>query len=369
MIPLFDLSGQYRKIKKEVDSAALRVLKSGWYILGKEVESFEKEFASYLGVKYAVGVASGTDALKIALKALELTSKDEVILPANVYPTAFGVAESGVKIKLVDVDPHTYNINPSEIERAITRKTKAIIPVHLYGQAADMDSILKIAQKYRLKVIEDCAQAHGAEYKDRKIGTIGDVNCFSFYPTKPLATYGDGGMIVTNNPQIYQRALLLRMYGEKRRYQSEILGDNSRLDELQAAILRVKLKFLEDWNRERKRKAAFYREKLAKLREIILPAEKFDHVYHLFVIRAQAREKLIEYLSQHKILSGVHYPKPIHQVKSFAFLGYKKGDFPVSERASREILSLPLYIGIKKGEILEVAKRIREFYKKRELLK
>jgi dTDP-4-amino-4,6-dideoxygalactose transaminase len=364
MIPLFDLLRQYKKVEKEIGSAVLRVLKSGWYILGKELENFEKEFASYLGVRYAVGVASGTDALKIALRALGLTSEDEVILPANTYPTAFGVAGSGAKIRLVDIDPQTYNIDPYEIEKAITKRTKVIIPVHLYGQPADMEPILKIARKYRLRVVEDCAQAHGAEYRNKKVGSIGDVGCFSFYPTKPLSSYGDGGMIVTNNYQIYQRISLLRMYGEKKRYQSEVLISHSRLDEIQAAILRVKLKFLDDWNRERKKKAALYREKLSFIKEIILPAEKFDHVYHLFVIRALAREKLMKYLSEHKILFGVHYPRPIHQVKSFAFLGYQKGDFPVAEKISREILSLPLYVGIKKEEIFKVAKTIKEFYKK-----
>lgn len=365
MIPLFDLSRQYKSVKDELDRTVKKVLISGQYILGNEVKSFEEEFAKYLRVKYAIGVASGTDALKIAIKSLGLTKDNEVILPANVYPTAFGVAESGVKIKLVDVDLETYNIDPSKIESAISERTRAIIPVHLYGQICDMEKINTIAKKYKLFVIEDCAQAHGGEFRGKKLGTLGDVGCFSFYPTKPLGCYGDGGMIVTNNFSIYQKAKLLRMYGETERYRSEILGYNSRLDEIQAAILRVKLKYLDRWNSERKKMARLYKKNLAGIKGIVLPQEKFDHVFHLFVIKTLFREKLKEWLMDSGIITGVHYPTPIHLVRSSSYLGYKKGDFPIAEKLSQEILSLPLYIGIKSKEVFKVVNKIKEFYEKK----
>ena len=366
MIPLFNLSIQYKKIKKRIDVKLENSLSSGIYILGDEVRNFEKEFARYLGIKYAVGVACGTDALKISLKALGLNSKDEVILPANVYPTAFGVAESGVKIKLVDIDKNTYNLNQSLLEKVITKKTKAIVVVHLYGQPCQMDKVFQIAKKCKLLIIEDCAQAHGAEYKGKKVGTIGDIGCFSFYPTKPLGAFGDGGMIVTNNLEIYEKILMLRMYGEQKRYDSQILGYNSRLDELQAAILRVKLKYLDKWNQERIDKALIYRKNLLLIPEIKLPQdiEAVKNVYHLFVIRVQKRNSLQKFLKKKGILTGIHYPIPIHLVKSFRYLGYKKGDFLNSEKLSLEILSLPLYSGIKNEEILMVVKEIKKFYEK-----
>lgn len=366
MIYLFNLSLQYQEVKKEINHKIKQVLTKGSYILGEEVRNFEKEFAKYLGVKYAVGVASGTDALKIAIKTLDLKFDDEVILPVNVYPTAFGVVEAGVKIKLADIDPETYNIDPTSLERVITKKTKAIIPVHLYGQPCQMAKILKIAKKYKLFVIEDCAQAHGAEYKGKKVGTLGDVSCFSFYPTKPLGAYGDGGMIITNNKKIYERAILLRMYGEKKRYQSEILGYNSRLDEVQAAVLRIKLKYLDKWNKKRQEKVAFYKKKLKTINQIELPGEikGTKGIYHLFVVKAEKRDNLKNFLEKNEIITSIHYPIPIHLTKSFSFLGYKNGDFPVAEKVSQEVLSLPLYAEIRKQEILEVVEKIKNFYEK-----
>jgi dTDP-4-amino-4,6-dideoxygalactose transaminase len=365
VIPLFNLSTHYKRIRKEIDRTTRQVLESGQYILGKEVESFEKEFAKYLRVKYAVGVASGTDALKIAIEALGLKAGDEVIVPANVYPTAFGVVESGVLIRLIDIDPQTYNIDVSKIEKGISKKTKAIVLVHLFGQVADMGPVLKIAKQHKLLIIEDCAQAHGAQWNGEKVGAIGDVGCFSFYPTKPLGAYGDGGMVVTNNFEIYKKILFLRMYGESRRYQSQILGHNSRLDELQAAILRVKLKYLDRWNCARKLEAKRYIRCLSKIKEIKLPEKKIDHVYHLFVIQAAFRDELKTYLEKQGIISGVHYPLPIHLVKSFSFLGYKKGDFPVAEKFCQQALSLPIYPDMTTKDVSKIFKGIKNFYAKK----
>ncbi|MCM8786990.1 MAG: DegT/DnrJ/EryC1/StrS family aminotransferase [Candidatus Omnitrophica bacterium] len=367
MIPLFDLTGQYKIIEKEIVSVIKKVLNKGQYILGDEVKNFEKEFAKYLNIKYSVGLASGTDALKIALKSLGLSPEDEVILPANVYPTAFGVREAGVKIKLVDVNLDTYNLDLNLLEKTITEKTKAVIIVHLYGQPADLDSILSIAKKYNLFVIEDCAQAHGAEYKGKKVGTFGDVGCFSFYPTKPLGAYGDGGMIVTNNKRIFEKTLALRMYGEKKRYQSVTFGYNSRIDEIQAAILRIKLKYLNRWNKERRKKAILYKKELKKIREIKVPLEikHSEGVYHLFVIRAKKRNDLKRYLEKKGIITGIHYPLPIHLVESFRYLGYKNGDFPVSEKLSAEVLSLPLYAEINSEKIKYVTEEIKSFYEEK----
>lgn len=367
-IPLVDLNKGWRSLKNEIDKAIKNVLSAGKFILGENVASFEREFAQYLGVSYAVGVASGTDALILSLKALGIKSGDEVIMPVNAYPTAFAVWATGAKIRLVDIDLLTFNIDPSKIEKAITSRTRAIIPVHMYGQAADMEPISNIAKKHKLFLIEDVAQAHGAVYKGKKLGTLGDVGCFSFYPTKNLGCLGDGGLVVTKNYKIAQDIRELRMYGEKKRYQSERKSTHSRLDELQAAILRVKLKKLDLWNQKRNQIAKWYREEL-KNTEVILPQEKSSgsHVYHLFVIRTRERDRLRKFLIKNRVETGIHYPLPIHLVKAFSDLGYRKGDFPEAEKTSRQILSLPCYPELTRPQVGRICKLIKNFLKLKSL--
>lgn len=364
LIPLVDLRSEYRRHQKEIDQSIKKVLGSGVFILGENVRLFEKKFASYLGAKYAVGVASGTDALILSLRALGIKEGQEVIIPANSYPTAFAVAATRAKLKLVDIDPKTLNINPFKIEKAVIPSTFAIIPVHLYGLVAEMEPILKIAKKHNLFVVEDCAQAHGAVYRGKKVGTLGDTGCFSFYPTKNLGCFGDGGMVATNNRRIADTVRQLRMYGEKRRYQSEEMTTHSRLDELQAAILRVKLKKLDQNNRLRQKVACQYFQNLGKL-PIKLPEEKTSgrHVYHLFVIRVRERDKLKNYLTKNGIEVAIHYPLPIHLVGAFSSLGYQKGDFPQAEKVADEILSLPCHPFLKPGEIKAICNLIKSCLK------
>lgn len=366
MIPFVDFKSEYRAIRKEIDRAVNDVFLGGWFILGPKVRKFEERFARYLGVKYAIGVASGTEALSLSLLASGIGIGDGVIVPANAYPTVFSISAIGAIPQLVDIVPETFNIDPARIEETINRKTRAIIPVHLYGQAADMGSILKIAKKNKLAVIEDCAQAHGATYENKKVGTLGHLGAFSFYPTKNLGAYGDGGMVVTNSRRLAEKARRLRMYGEKSRYRSYLPGLNSRLDEIQAAILLVKLKYLDKWNQKRQKTAAYYREFLADS-PVVLPqaSPSVNHVYHLFVIRTKRRDELEKFLKNQGVLTGVHYPSPIHFQPAFKNLGYQKGDFPETEKACREILSLPCYPGIKEKAIAFIAEKIKDFYEER----
>ncbi len=390
MIPVFDIKRQNKEIGEKLKKEIEKVVEGGLYILGPKVGEFEKEFARYLDVKYAVGVASGTDALSLALLACGVNPGDEVVLPANSYPSSFAVTAIGAVPKLVDIEKDTFNIQASQIPRVITKKTKAIMPVHLYGQPADMDKVMVIARKYNLKVVEDCAQAHGAMVKVinkelkiknygrdneennqneleswKKVGIIGDVGCFSFYPTKNLGGFGDGGMVVTNNPDIYEKLKLLRMYGEKGRYNSVALGRNSRLDELQAAILLVKLKYLEKWIKRRREIAKLYFSFAAKAK-VVLPYEASNvrHVYHLFVIRAKKRTELKKYLEKQGIQTAIHYPVPIHLSPSMRFLGYRKGNFPESESVVQEVLSLPMFPELADEEVKKVAQAVIKFYEK-----
>lgn len=361
MIPLFTLERQNKIIWRELQEAIKEVVDSNVFILGPKVSGFEEAFAKYIGVKYAVGVASGTDALSLALLSVGVGVGDEVIIPANSYPTVFAVTAIGAVPKLVDIDPNTFTIDPSLIEKAITPRTKAIIPVHLYGQLVDIQKILDIGKKYNIPVIEDCAQGHGAEYKGKKVGSIGKIGCFSFYPTKNLGCLGDGGMVTTNDEEIYKKLKLMRMYGEEGRYNSILLGRNSRLDELQAAILLVKLKYLDRWNKRRREIAGFYRGCTSW--EVQPPRETSyaRHIYHLFVVRCKKRDQLKKYLEEKDIGTGIHYPTPIHLVPSMKFLGYKKGDFPESEKACGEILSLPMFPELKREEVNKVATEINDF--------
>jgi len=365
-VPFVDLKRQYNLIKEEIESKVKEVLESGQYILGKEVESFEKEFAKYCKVRYAVGVASGTDALVISLKALGIRPSDEVITVPNTFiATVDAIVRNCAKPVFVDIDPETYNIDVTKIKEKITENTKAIIPVHLYGQPADMDPIRDIAEENNLFVIEDACQSHGAEYKGKKTGSLGDVACFSFYPTKNLGAYGDGGIIVTNNEELAEKIRMIRNYGQSKKYHHDFIGHNSRLDEIQAAILRVKLKYLDEWNQKRRRNAKKYNEFLEELEDIKTPIEKnfAKHVYHLYVIKCKNRDGLKEYLESKGILTGLHYPVPIHFQKAYTWLGYAENSFPVAEKTAREILSLPMFPELTEEEIAYVCDKIKEYYK------
>ena len=361
-IPFNDLSRQYKSIQKQLSSSLNNVLKSGWFILGKNVEIFEEDFADYVGKKYGIGVATGTDALFLSLLACGIKRDDEVITVSNTaIPTIAAISATGAIPILVDINPF-FTIDTNKIEEKITSRTKAIIPVHLYGQSCQMGPILDIARKHNLFVIEDCAQAHGSEYKRKKL-PFGDTGCFSFYPTKNLGAYGDGGMIVTNNAGLAQKLKLLRNYGETKRFTHIIKGYNSRLDEIQAAILRIKLKYLEKWNQKRKKIAQLYDQLLTGI--VFTPQEDKDskHVYHLYVIKTERRNELQEFLYSKNIGTNIHYPIPVHLQKGYSDLGYKKGEFPKSEKNAKEILSLPIFPELGESEILYICNNIRKFFK------
>jgi dTDP-4-amino-4,6-dideoxygalactose transaminase len=363
-IPFGDLKPQYSHLKKEIDGAVRQVIERGWFILGEEVAAFEKEFSFYCGSSFGVGVGSGTEALHLSLIALSVGHGDEVItVPNTAVPTVSAISFAGAVPKFVDINPDTYTIDVTKIESAITEKTKAIIPVHLYGQCADMDAILDISKKYNLAVIEDACQAHGATYKGKKAGSMGDAGCFSFYPSKNLGAFGDGGIVVTNDAAIAERLKLLRNYGQEKRYFHRIKGFNSRLDEIQAAILRVKLKCLDQWNTTRMGKAALYKRLLRDVSNIITPIEApySSHVYHLFVIRCEERNNLQGFLSEKGIGTLIHYPRPIHLQESYKDLRCEKGDLPVAEHCAETILSLPLYPEIKDSEIEFIVAAIKDF--------
>ena len=349
-IPFFELKQQYRSIRDEIDQAVSGVLRSGWYILGEELEAFEREFAAYCQSPYAVGVGSGTDAIRLALIACGVKPGDEVItVPNTAVPTVSAIVSTGAKPVFIDIDPKTYTIDPERLEtylkaQHLPMRAKAVVPVHLYGHPADMDPILKMAGNYGLKVIEDACQAHGAEYCVAKVGTLGDAGCFSFYPTKNLGAYGDGGMVVVNDKTLADHLRMLRNYGEEKKYQNVIHGYNSRLDELQAAILRVKLRHLEEWILKRRRIADLYHELLSDT-GLILPFEAPNarHVYHLYIVRSKERDKLQQRLGENRVFTAIHYPIPIHYQRAYQGLGYLRGSLPVCERSVSEVLSLPIY--------------------------
>ncbi len=361
MVPLFDLRRQVIALRPEVEAALAAVLERGWFILGQEVAAFEEEFAAYCGAAHAVGVANGTDALHLGLRAVGVVAGDEVIVVANAgVPGVSAVEAAGARPVFVDVDPTTMNLDPARLEAAITPRTRAVVPVHLYGRPADMDPILEIAGRHHLAVVEDCAQAHGATYRGRRVGSLGHVACFSFYPTKNLGAYGDGGAVVTSDPSLAGRVKLLRQYGWRRQYHSEIRGVNSRLDEVQAAILRIKLRHLDAWNARRRVLAGRYRELLAGS-GLGLPQESPDgaHVYHLFVVRAPGRDALCEHLREAGIGTGIHYPLPAHLQPAYHDLGGRPGQLPVTERLAGEVLSLPMFPELTEAEVEEVAGVIR----------
>lgn len=372
MIPIFNLGRQYESIKAEINSALLSVVRKGYFTLGQEVVKFEKKFAKFIGAKYAIGVASGTDALTLSLRALGVTAQDEVIVPANSYPSAFGLSQASPKLRLVDVD-NSGNMDPEKLAGAITKNTKAVVPVHLYGNPANITVVLSAlkSNKYgkQISIIEDCAQAHGATIGGKKVGSFGVIGCFSFYPTKNLGAYGDGGMLVTNNKHIASNLRALRMYGETSRYHSTMISGVSRLDELQAAVLSVKLKYLASWNAKRRKIAEIYRRELTGTGDLLFVPPYIgknaitESANHLFVIRTKKRDELMSYLAKKGIQTAIHYPAPIHLAKSFRFLGYKKSDFPFSEALSNEVISLPLFPELTDGEQRAVIMQIQKFFK------
>lgn len=363
-IPFVDLIAQYRSIENEIDEAIKRVLVSSQFILGDETQSFENEFAAFTETTYCSAVASGTDALFLGLKSLDLKPGDEVITVANTFiATILAIVWAGGTPVLVDADAATYNIDPSLIEKKITSRTKVILPVHLYGQPADMGAIMQLAKTYHLHVLEDAAQAHGATIGGQKVGSFGDLAAFSFYPGKNLGAYGDGGAVVTNSLELAEKVRLLRNYGQKEKYVHVVQGFNSRLDNLQAAILRVKLRHLADWNQARAEKARLYREWLAPL-GIKSQADLRDarSVYHIFAIESERRDALLAHLVEHGVQSLIHYPIPVHLQKATSSLGYKDGDFPVAERLARQTLSLPMYPELQSADIEYIVSQIKAFH-------
>ena len=367
-IPIVDLKAQYHTIKDEVDAAIQRVLQQGQFILGPDVRAFEEEIAAYCGTKFAVGVASGTDALRLALLACGIGPGDEVITtPFTFVATAETIIQCSATPIFVDINPRSHNIDPDKIEKRITPRTKAILPVHLYGQASDMSPILELARKYDLKVIEDCAQALGVEYKGSKVGSIGNAGCLSFFPSKNLGAFGDGGMVVTNESRIAETVDLLRKHGANTSYHYLLPGFNSRLDTLQAAILNVKLKRLDIWNELRLDKAALYNQLLSRINGIEPPSvEEFSKpTFNYYTIRLKdsklSRNKLREYLESRGIQTAVYYPLSLHLQEAYKALGYEQGDFPESEQAQEQVLSLPMYPELTEQQVREVVAGIKEF--------
>lgn len=362
-VPFVDLGVQYRAISAEIDDAITKVIQEADFILGREVRLFEEEFAEFCDASYAVGVDSGTSALELALRAFDIGPGDEVITAANSFiASALGISHAGAKPVLVDVDPYTYTLDVTALERAITRRTKAIIPVHLYGHPAHMAPIRQLADKHGLVVIEDACQAHGARYKGKRAGSLGHAAAFSFYPGKNLGAYGDGGAVVTKDKKIASRLEMLRNYGQKEKYKHLFLGYNRRLDTMQAAILRVKLKYLEKWNAARRWNAKLYQKHLEGS-GVVIPGEApgAESVWHLYVIRTEQRDALKDHLVSKGISASIHYPIPIHLQPAYQDLGYKRGDFPVTEAYADRILSLPMYAELTDNQIEYISGAIAVF--------
>jgi dTDP-4-amino-4,6-dideoxygalactose transaminase len=369
-IKFVDLGRQNKEIEKELLPIMSNIINRCDFILGKEVGLFEKEFANFIGAKYALGVGNGTDALHLCLKSLNIKANDGVIVPVNTFiATALSVVYLGARPIFVDCNEKNFNLDIDQVKMLLKKfrkklRIKAIIPVHLYGQCCDMDEILSIAKEYDIKVIEDACQAHGAKYKNKSAGTFGIAAAFSFYPGKNLGCFGDGGAVVTNDEEIYKKILMLRNYGQREKYIHIEVGFNSRLDTLQAGVLRIKLKYLAKWNQQRQEIAKLYFKKLLN-ENIILPQvdPDFEHIWHLFVIRIKTnqRDELRQYLKEKGIETGIHYPIPLHLSPAFKYLGYKRGDFPVAEKISDEILSLPMFPGMTEDEIDYISTTIAKF--------
>lgn len=386
-VPLLDLKLQYKSLKKELDDAIIKVAESQHFILGPEVTSMEKEFCSYLGCKHSIGVSSGTDALLLALMAIDIKPGDEVIVPTYSFFATAGVVSRLFAVPVfVENDPVTFNIDPKDFERKITPKTKAVIPVHLYGQSADMDDIMKIAKAHNLIVIEDAAQAIGTQYKDgRFVGTIGDIGCFSFFPSKNLGCYGDGGLVTTNNDELAKILSIKRVHGGEPKYYHKVIGGNFRIDALQAAVLKVKLPHLDKWSEKRRQNANRYTQlfKEAGLAEqtgktsfdsknkVLLPKAVYDfgkvknyHIYNQYIVRVEDRDELREFLTKNEIGTEIYYPVPFHLQECFKELGYKKGDFPVSEFAADKSLALPIFPELSDDQLVYVVDTFKKFFNK-----
>jgi dTDP-4-amino-4,6-dideoxygalactose transaminase len=376
-VPFFELVSQFGVLEKEIQSALGEVFKAQQFIMGPQVKQFEETIARYCQTPYAIGVASGSDALLLALMALEIGPGDEVLLPPfTFFATAGSVSRLGATPVFIDIDPRTFNLDPSAFDKKVTSRTKAVIPVHLFGQCADMDPILEMARSRHLCVIEDAAQALGAEYKrkpgaeGRKAGQMGDFGCFSFFPTKNLGAFGDAGMVVTHDPGLAEKVRLLRVHGSHPKYFHKLAGINSRLDTLQAAILLVKFRYLEQWTKERQKKARRYQELLRDipltLPEFQLPMTEYEnrHIYNQYVIRVPERDRLRQFLQEEGVGTEIYYPVPLHLQQCYAYLNQHRGDFPASEKASEEVLALPVYPELKEDQQDYVADRIRAFYKK-----
>ena len=392
-VPLLDLKLQYNSLKKELDEALLKVAESQYFILGPEVDKMEKDFCSYLKCEHSLGVSSGTDALLIALMAIDIKPGDEVIVPAySFFATAGVIARLNAVPVFTDIDPVTFNMNPDDFEKKISSKTKAVIPVHLYGQSCDMDPIIEIAKKHNIKVIEDAAQAIGVQYKDgRCVGTIGDIGCFSFFPSKNLGCFGDGGLVTTNNKELADKLKILRVHGGHPKYYHKIIGGNFRLDAIQAAVISVKLPHLNGWSEARRKNAQLYNKLFidAKLAEetgrtsfddknkVLLPKAIYKseilnpksqinripnyHIYNQYIIRTQKRNEVREFLTKNNIGTEIYYPVPFHLQECFSYLGYKQGDFPVSENAANTSIALPIFPELTEEQIKYVVDKIGEF--------
>jgi dTDP-4-amino-4,6-dideoxygalactose transaminase len=361
MIPFVDLKAQYHSIKAEIDAAIINILENSQFVLGPEVSAFESEFAAYTGGSYSIGLNSGTSALHLAMLAAGIGPGDEVItVPFTFVATTAAIGYTGAKPVFVDIDPVSFTMDPSLVEAAITPRTKAIVPVHLYGQPADLDPIMEVARRHNLIVIEDAAQAHGAEYKGRRVGSIADMGCFSFYPGKNLGAYGEGGAVVTNNPEFVRTIRMLRDWGAEKKYLHVLKGYNYRLEGLQGAILRVKLRYLEGWTEARRTHAAQYTQLLAGAGVGIPQAMDYArHVFHVYAVRTTQREGLQKALQARDVQSGIHYPIPVHLLPAYSELGHKRGDFPHSEQAADEVLSLPMFPELTPAQVETVADAVR----------
>jgi dTDP-4-amino-4,6-dideoxygalactose transaminase len=376
-VPFFDLAVQFKSIENEIKSALDEVFQSQQFIMGPNVQALEEAIAQYCQTRYAIAVASGSDALLLSLMALGIGTGDDVLLPPfTFFATAGSVSRLGATPIFVDIDRETYNIDPSKIEEKMTARTRAIIPVHLFGQCADMDPLLKIAKEKKLSIIEDAAQALGAEYtpkvgsKGRRAGQIGDLGCFSFYPTKNLGAFGDAGMVVTDDPDLAEKVRMLRVHGSQPKYFHKSIGINSRLDTIQAAILMVKIRYLERWTAERQKKAeryqALFQDLLSSVDGFRLPTIQYQnrHIFHQYVIRVPGRDRLRQFLAEEGIGTDIYYPVPLHLQECYSFLKYRRGDLPNSEKASEEVLALPIYPELTEDQQRVVVNRIRAFYKK-----
>jgi dTDP-4-amino-4,6-dideoxygalactose transaminase len=365
-VPFLDLKSQYQSISEEIDTAMRQVMHAAAFSGGPFVERFETQFAAFCQCSHAIGVGSGTEALWLALLALDIGRGDEVITVPNTFiATVEAISLCGATPVLVDVDEQSYTMDPGLLEGAITTRTKAVIPVHLYGQTADMTPIMEIARKHGLYVIEDACQAHGAEYRGRRAGSIGDTGCFSFYPGKNLGAYGEAGAVVTSNPELAEKVRILRDHGQSRKYRHEVIGVNSRMDGLQGAVLGVKLRHLPDWNEKRRRRAYMYREQLSGVNGIILPREMeyARHIYHIFALRVPKRDEFMAALTEKGVGCGIHYPVPVHLQGAYSFMGLQRGSFPVAEKCADELVSLPMFAELTEEQIEYVAYEVKKIFR------